>query len=308
VIVINNIFINLKQGLKKTRDNLIDKFDMIFSDASGNKDEVLEKIEELLILSDIGPRITNDILKEFNKMNLHNYKINNFENFKNKLKDILIMMIPEQEDTWELEKDRLNIIMAVGVNGTGKTSFIGKLANYFKNTGERVLLIPADTYRAGAIKQLILMANRINVEYLNTTENADPASVVFDGIKSAIAKNKNIVLVDTAGRLHTHHNLMKELEKIKRIIEKTAPDAVLKTILVIDATTGQNGLSQAYSFKDSLDITSLSLTKLDGTAKGGIAFTIQKELNIPVEYVTFGENINDLSKFDPEKFIEALLD
>ncbi|MDD4362768.1 MAG: signal recognition particle-docking protein FtsY [Atribacterota bacterium] len=287
---------------------MIDKFDMIFSDASGNKDEVLEKIEELLILSDIGPRITNDILKEFNKMNLHNYKINNFENFKNKLKDILIMMIPEQEDTWELEKDRLNIIMAVGVNGTGKTSFIGKLANYFKNTGERVLLIPADTYRAGAIKQLILMANRINVEYLNTTENADPASVVFDGIKSAIAKNKNIVLVDTAGRLHTHHNLMKELEKIKRIIEKTAPDAVLKTILVIDATTGQNGLSQAYSFKDSLDITSLSLTKLDGTAKGGIAFTIQKELNIPVEYVTFGENINDLSKFDPEKFIEALLD
>ncbi len=281
MIVINNIFINLKQGLKKTRDNLIDKFDMIFSDASGNKDEVLEKIEELLILSDIGPRITNDILKEFNKMNLHNYKINNFENFKNKLKDILIMMIPEQEDTWELEKDRLNIIMAVGVNGTGKTSFIGKLANYFKNTGERVLLIPADTYRAGAIKQLILMANRINVEYLNTTENADPASVVFDGIKSAIAKNKNIVLVDTAGRLHTHHNLMKELEKIKRIIEKTAPDAVLKTILVIDATTGQNGLSQAYSFKDSLDITSLSLTKLDGTAKGGIAFTIQKELNIP---------------------------
>lgn len=280
----------------------------MFTDAVKDKTSFLEKIEELLFLSDIGPKTTGEILDKFQEMDLHYFRANNFDNFKNHLKEILISMIPTQNTAIELDSNFLNIIMIVGVNGTGKTSFAGKLAYYFKNKGEKLLLVPADTYRAGAINQLNLLANNAGVEILKTSEGADPASVVFDGLQSAIAKKKNLLIVDTAGRLHTYNNLMKELEKIKRVINKVSPNASLKTILVIDATTGQNGLAQAVNFKESLDICNIALTKLDGTAKGGIVFTIQKELHIPVAFITFGENINDLSEYKPDKFIEALLD
>jgi len=287
---------------------LLDKYDLLFTDAVKDKKDFLEKIEELLILSDIGPKTTNEILDKFEEVNLHQFKTKDFHHFKIQLKNILVDMIPEQRPALKLEPDILNIIMIVGVNGTGKTSFASKLAYYFKNKGKKCLLVPADTYRAGAIDQLAVLANQAGVETLKTSEGADPASVVFDGLQSAIAKKKELLIIDTAGRLHTYHNLMKELEKIKRVIIKSAPEALLKTILVIDATTGQNGLSQARHFKESLDISHLALTKLDGTAKGGIVLTIQKELYIPVEYITFGEKIDDLTEYDPENFIEALLD
>ncbi len=287
---------------------MLDKYDMLFAGAVKDKNDFLEKIEELLILSDIGPQITQDILDRFQEINLRQFKLNDFNHFKKYLKDILVDIVPDRETMFKVESKTLNIIMIVGVNGTGKTSFAGKLAYYFKNKGENVFLIPADTYRAGAISQLTLLANQAGVEMLKTSEGADPASVVFDGIQSGKAKKKGLLLIDTAGRMHTYHNLMKELEKIKRVIIKTAPEALLKTILVIDANTGQNGLNQARYFKESLDISNLVLTKLDGTAKGGIVLAIQKELVIPVEYITFGENIRDLCEYDQEKFIEALLD
>jgi len=299
---------SLKKGLSKSRNSLLNKYDLLFTDTVRDKNVFLEKIEELLILSDIGPQTTGEILVKFQEMNLHQYRVNDFNHFKKQLKDTLIDMIPDRGSVLKIDSKTLNVMMIVGVNGTGKTSFAGKLAYYFKNKGEKVLLIPADTYRAGAISQLTLLANQAGVETLKTSEGADPASVVFDGIQSARAKKKGVLLIDTAGRLHTYHNLMKELEKIKKVIIKTAPEALLKITLVIDATTGQNGLNQAHYFKESLNISSLSLTKLDGTAKGGIVLTIQKELFIPVEYITFGEKITDLCEYEPEKFIEALLD
>ncbi|MDD3656293.1 MAG: signal recognition particle-docking protein FtsY [Atribacterota bacterium] len=281
---------------------------MLFSDAVKDKNLFLDKIEELLLLSDIGPRTTEEILARFQTMNIHQFKMNDFNYFKKHLKQILIDLIPRENCEFTINPEMLNIIMIVGVNGTGKTSFAGKLAYYYKNKGLNSLLVPADTFRAGAIEQLTLLSKQVGVEILRTSASSDPASVVFDGIQSAKAKKKVLLIIDTAGRLHTYNNLMKELEKIKRVINKNAPWALLNTILVIDATTGQNGLVQASNFKKSLEISSIVLTKLDGTAKGGIALTIQKDLFIPVSFITFGEKITDLSEYIPEKFIEMLLD
>lgn len=281
---------------------------MIFSDAIKDKNDLLEKIEELLILSDIGPGLTNEILEKFEYINLHQFKVKDFNFFKKELKNILLEMIPNNKNSFEIKPDKLNIIMVVGVNGTGKTSFTGKLSYYFRNKGNNVLLVPADTYRAGAISQLTLLGNDSRVETLKTSEGADPASVVFDGIQSALAKKKDLILIDTAGRLHTQQNLMKELEKVKKVIIKAAQDSIFKIILVIDATTGQNGLAQAKYFNKCLNISDLALTKLDGTAKGGIVLSIQKDLSIPVSFITFGEKISDLSKYESVKFIEAILD
>lgn len=265
-------------------------------------------MEELLILSDLGPQTTEEILLQFQKINLHQFKMNDFNYFKKQLKQILLDMTPPKKTNFFINPKLLNIIMIAGVNGTGKTSFAGKLAYYYKNKGFTSLLIPADTFRAGAIEQLTYLAQQAGVEILKTKAGSDPASVVFDGLQSAKAKKKNLLIIDTAGRLHTYHNLMKELEKIKRVTIKNAPEASLNNILVIDATTGQNGLIQARYFNESLDISGLALTKLDGTAKGGIILTIQKELSIPVEFITFGEKLSDLCEYEPEKFIEALLD
>ena len=298
---------SLKTGLKKTRDSLIDKYDMLFTDAVKDKNLFLEKIEELLILSDIGPRTTEEILTRFQAINIHQYKMNDFNYFKKYLKQILIELIPATDDAFIINPEILNIVMVVGVNGTGKTSFAGKLAYYFKDGALDTLLVPADTFRAGAIEQLTYLAKQIDVEVMKTSAGSEPASVVFDSIHSAKAKKKKLLIIDTAGRLHTYSNLMKELEKVKRVIKKNAPEAALNIILVIDATTGQNGLAQAISFKESLNISSITLTKLDGTSKGGIVFTIQKDLLIPVSFLTYGEKITDLCRYDTEKFIEILL-
>lgn len=298
----------LKNSLKKSRDSLWNKYDILFTDAVKNKNEFLEKIEELLILSDLGPQVTEHILDKLKAINIHDFRLNDLEYFKNILKEILLDIISSQKTTLQLGTDTLNVIMVVGVNGTGKTSFCGKLAHYFHVKGKKAILVPADSYRAGAINQLNLLAHQAGVEVLNATTGSDPASIVFDGIQSARAKKKELVIIDTAGRLHTHHNLMRELEKIKRVITKNQPELSLTTILVIDATTGQNGLNQAVYFKNSLNLSSLALTKLDGTAKGGIILAIQKELLIPVSFITFGEKITDICEYKPAEFIEALLD
>lgn len=261
-----------------------------------------------MILSDIGPRTTEEILSHFEAMNLHNFKTNDFNHFKNQLKHILIDLIPEKNNVLTINPEILNIVMIVGVNGTGKTSFAAKLAYYYKKEGISSLLVPADTFRAGAIEQLTILSKKVGVDILKTSEGSDPASVVFDGIQSAKSKNKRLLIIDTAGRLHTYNNLMKELEKVQRVINKNAPEATYNNILVIDATTGQNGLLQAKNFKESLDLSSIALTKMDGTSKGGIVFTIQKDLFIPVSFLTFGENVTDLCKYNTESFIKTLLD
>ena len=281
---------------------------MLFTDAVKDKNLFLEKIEELLILSDIGPRTTDEILNRFREINIHHFKMNDFNYFKKYLKQILIELIPPvSEEAFIINSEILNIVMIVGTNGTGKTSFAGKLAYYFKGEGLNSLLVPADTFRAGAIEQLTYLAKQIGIEVMRTSAGSEPASVVFDSIHSAKAKKKKLLIIDTAGRLHTYSNLMKELEKVKRVIKKSAPESVLNIILVIDATTGQNGLAQAASFKESLNISSIALTKLDGTSKGGIVFTIQKDLLIPVSFLTFGEKITDLCRYDAERFIDTLL-
>lgn len=285
---------------------------MLFSKAHLDKNEVLERIEELLILSDIGPQVTQEILVKFQEIGVHQYKVNDFNHFKKQLKKILLEMTFNEQSIIQLiqpsNPNLIQIDLIVGVNGTGKTSFSGKLAFLYKNMGKKILLIPADTFRAGAIEQLSLLAKQTGVDVVNTFSGADPASVVFDGIKTAIAKGKDTIIIDTAGRLHTYHNLMMELEKVKRVIQKTAPEALLKTYLVIDATTGQNGFTQVQKFKEIMDISGLVLTKLDGTAKGGVVLTIQKELKIPVAFITFGEKLSNLSQYKPAEFIEALLD
>lgn len=298
----------MKNGLKKTKDSLVNRYDMLFSDAVKDKEQFLEKIEELLILSDIGPHTTIEVLERFKNINLHQFKINDFNYFKMLLKKMLHDLIPPQIDSFLIDPEMLNIVLIIGVNGTGKTSFTGKLAHYCKNKGWDSLLVPADTFRAGAIEQLFYLSKTAGVECLRTVTGSDPAAVVFDGIQSAKAKKKVMLIIDTAGRLHTYHNLMQELEKIKRVIIKNAPDALLTNTLVLDATTGQNGLSQASEFKESLGITNIALTKMDGTAKGGIVLTIQKELSIPVSFITFGENITDICRYDQDRFIEVLLD
>lgn len=281
---------------------------MLFSNAVQEKNVFLERVEELLLSSDLGPRTTNEILEYFKAIDLHQFKINDYNYFKKQLKKILLDIIPAKNDTLKIDPEILNIILIMGVNGTGKTSFAGKLAYYFKNQGWNSLLVPADTFRAGAIEQLTCLSKLAGVETLRTSANSDPASVVFDGIQSAKAKKKVLLIIDTAGRLHTYHNLMKELEKIERVIIKNAPEARLQNILVIDASTGQNALVQAATFQKSLKVSSIALTKLDGTAKGGIVLSIQKELSIPVDFITFGEKITDLCQYEPDKFIETLLD
>ncbi|NLZ73507.1 MAG: signal recognition particle-docking protein FtsY [Bacteroidales bacterium] len=305
---ISNFITSLKNGLKKTKDNLIDRYDLLFSDVITDKSTFLEKIEELLILSDIGPHTTAEILERFQNMSLHLFRINDFDHFKELLKQMLRELIPPQMNTFKIDPKMLNIVLVMGVNGAGKTSFAGKLAYYYKSKGYDSLLIPADTFRAGAIEQLYCLSKEAGVEFLRTTTGSDPASVVFDGIQSAKAKKKVLLIIDTAGRLHTYHNLMQELAKIKRVILKNAPNASLHSTLVIDATTGQNGLFQAINFKESLGVSDITMTKLDGTAKGGIVLTIQKELSIPVSFITLGEKITDICKYDQGKFIDTLLD
>lgn len=304
---IKNIFFQFKEGLHKTRVEFTNKLAFLFSN-SKDKSDFLEKLEELLISSDLGISATTEIMNEFQQINFKEYKENNFIFFKEKLKAILVDILNSTAPDININEDRLNIIMLVGVNGSGKTSVAGKIAYYLKNTNKDIIIVPADTFRAAAIQQLEILAGKAGVEMINTKEGADPASVVYDGLSAARARKKNIVIIDTAGRLHTKTNLMNELEKIKRVIQKEANNYSLEILQTIDATTGQNAIAQAKSFNKFLGISGIALTKMDGTSKGGIVIAIKKELDIPVKLISCGEKLNNLYNFKADKFVEALLD
>ncbi|UCD90427.1 MAG: signal recognition particle-docking protein FtsY [Desulfobacterales bacterium] len=298
------LFNRLRNGLTKTRKLLSTDIEELFAGNRQVDEELLEELEELLITSDIGVQTTIDLIQSLTKKSL---KISTAEQLKETLKEkIKSIMVGEIPDPQKIDA-KPHVIMVIGVNGVGKTTTIGKLASKFMASGEKVLIAAADTFRAAAVEQLEIWAERAGVDIIKHKQMTDPAAVVYDGIEAAIARNADIVLIDTAGRLHTKKNLMEELKKVKRTIAKKIPEAPHEILLILDATTGQNALSQAKLFNEVLGVTGIALTKLDGTAKGGIVVSICSTLDIPLKYIGIGEKIDDLQEFDPVRFVNALL-
>lgn len=299
-------FNKLKDGLSKTRDGFTDKINEVLKLAITIDDDLYEELEEVLIMADIGMDTTVEIIDRL-KDKIRKEKINEVEMvypaLKEVIKDMLLEGVEEEEDNGEKK-----VLLVIGVNGVGKTTSIGKLAAKNKEEGKKVLLAAADTFRAAAIDQLEVWSQRASVELIKHEEGSDPAAVVFDAIQAAKARNTDLLICDTAGRLHNKKNLMAELHKIHTIIEKEYPEALLETMIVVDGTTGQNALAQAKEFSEVADVSGVILTKLDGTAKGGIAIAIQSELSIPVKYIGIGEQIGDLQRFDAEEFVNALFE
>ena len=297
-------FSRLVKGLTKTRDNIVSGIDAIFSGFSSIDDDFYEEIEEILIMGDIGVDATMKIIENLKA------KVKE-EHIKEpaECKELLIRSIKEQMDVGETAyrfEEEKSVVLVIGVNGVGKTTSIGKLAGKLKSQGKKVVLAAADTFRAAAGEQLSEWANRAGVDMIGGQEGADPGAIVYDAVAAAKARNADVLLCDTAGRLHNKKNLMEELKKIHRILEKEYPEAYRETLVVLDGTTGQNALAQARQFSEVADITGIILTKMDGTAKGGIAVAIQSELGIPVKYIGVGETIDDLQTFDSEQFVNAL--
>ncbi|MBD5444935.1 MAG: signal recognition particle-docking protein FtsY [Lachnospiraceae bacterium] len=301
-----SFFSRLKEGLTKTRNNIVSGIDSVFSGFSNIDEDFYEELEEILIMGDIGVRATQEILEKLREQ----VKENHIKQ-PDECKEFLIQNIKEQmqveEAAYEFEHKQ-SIVLVIGVNGVGKTTSIGKLAGQLKGQGRKVLMAAADTFRAAAGEQLTEWAHRAGVDIIGGNEGADPASVIYDAVTAARSRNVDVLLCDTAGRLHNKKNLMEELKKINRIIDKEFPDAHRENLVVLDATTGQNALQQAKEFGEVADLTGIILTKMDGTAKGGIAVAIQSELKIPVKYIGVGEKIEDLQKFDAEQFVNALFE
>ncbi|MCI7105950.1 MAG: signal recognition particle-docking protein FtsY [Lachnobacterium sp.] len=299
-------FSRLVAGLTKTRDNIVSGIDAVFSGFSKIDEEFYEELEEILIMGDLGVKATEAILDDLRDKVKENHIKDPAE-----CKQLLIDSIKEQmkveETAYRFENEK-SVVLVIGVNGVGKTTTVGKLAGKLKSQGKKVVLAGADTFRAAAGDQLKEWANRSGVDMIGGTEGADPGSVVYDATAAAKARNADVLLVDTAGRLHNKKNLMNELGKINRILEKEYPEAYRETLVVLDATTGQNALVQAREFSDVAKISGIVLTKMDGTAKGGIAVAIQSELAVPVKYIGVGETIDDLQKFDSDEFVNALFD
>lgn len=295
-------FSKLKEGLKKTKDNIGKK---IFAAFSGRAldDDFYEELEEAMLTADMGVTATEQILDEF-KDEVYREKITDTEKAKNLLKRIMVDSISYDIPDYDYPL----VILLAGVNGVGKTTAIGKLAKYFKSIGKSVVVAAADTFRAAASDQLEVWADRANVRIIKHKEGSDPASVVFDAISSAKARGDDVILVDTAGRLHNKKNLMDELKKIHKVIIRELPNADYRSYIVLDATTGQNALSQVEIFSEAIDIDGIILTKLDGTAKGGVVMAISAEQEIPVVFVGVGEKIDDLLPFDPEEFVDAIFE
>lgn len=295
-------FSKLKEGLKKTKDNIGKK---IFAAFSGRAldDDFYEELEEAMLTADMGVTATEQILDEF-KDEVYREKITDTEKAKNLLKRIMVDSISYDIPDYDYPL----VILLAGVNGVGKTTAIGKLANYFKSIGKSVVVAAADTFRAAASDQLEVWADRANVRIIKHKEGSDPASVVFDAISSAKARGDDVILVDTAGRLHNKKNLMDELKKIHKVIIRELPNADYRSYIVLDATTGQNALSQVEIFSEAIDIDGIILTKLDGTAKGGVVMAISAEQEIPVIFVGVGEKIDDLLPFNPEEFVDAIFE
>ncbi|MEZ3472371.1 MAG: signal recognition particle-docking protein FtsY [Lachnospiraceae bacterium] len=299
-------FSRLKEGLAKTRDNIVAGIDAVFYGASEIDDDFYEELEEILIMGDIGVNATNDIIErmkeEVKKKHLRH---------PSECKELLVESIKEQmrvgETAYDFEKEQ-SVIFIIGVNGVGKTTSVGKLAGILKKQGKKVLIAAADTFRAAAGDQLAEWAHRAGVDMIGGTDGADPASVIFDAVNAAKARNVDVLICDTAGRLHNKKNLMEELKKMNRIIDREFPNAHRENLIVLDGTTGQNALAQAREFGEVANLTGVILTKMDGTAKGGIAVAIQSELNVPVKYIGVGETIEDLQKFNADEFVNALFD
>ena len=306
-------FEKIRNGLRKTRNKIGDMFNSIFSSFREVDEEMLDELEEALILSDMGTEAAQDVIETLRR-DVQLNRLREPEAVRARLTEILTELLrgEPEEDADERSTMGLKlttkpaIILVVGVNGVGKTTSIGKLANLLANEGKHVMLAAGDTFRAAAAEQLSIWAERAGAEIVRHEEGSDPASVVYDAIQAAKARNCDVIICDTAGRLHNKSNLMRELEKISRVIDRELPGADRETLLVLDATTGQNALLQAKSFKESVSITGLVLAKLDGTAKGGIVIAIKRELDVPVRFVCVGEGIDDLLPFDPEEFAKAL--
>jgi len=297
-------FSRLKSGLSKTRSAFSSGLDKVFSGSRRIDEDLLEEIEELLITSDMGVQTAMDLVQRISK---RSSDIADASQFQEALKtEILSSIETAQSALARKTAEGLNVVMVVGVNGVGKTTTIGKLAARYTREGKRVLIIAADTFRAAAIEQLTIWAERAGADVVKHRHGSDPAAVAYDGVEAALARGVDVVLIDTAGRLHTKVNLMEELKKIKRTVSKKLPDAPHEILLVLDATTGQNALSQAKLFDEALGVTSIALTKLDGTAKGGIVISICSAMNIPLEYIGVGERADDLQDFDPRQFVDAL--
>ena len=297
------LFKRLRRGLAKTRDLLTTDLDELFTRKKQIDDELLEDLEEILITSDIGVQTAMDLIE---RVSGKTATIDNAAILKKVLKDEILSLLQERQAVSTEITTKPHVVMVIGVNGVGKTTTVGKLAAKFSAADKKVLIAASDTFRAAASEQLAIGADRAGADFVKHRDGADPAAVAFDGIEAAVARGADVVLVDTAGRLHTKVNLMEELKKIKRSVSKNLPDAPHEILLVLDATTGQNALSQAKLFNEALNITGIALTKLDGTAKGGIVVSIYNSLNIPLRYIGVGENIEDLQDFDPRQFVDAL--
>ena len=299
-------FSKLKEGLTKTRDNIVSGIDSVFSGFSSIDDDFYDELEETLIMGDIGVVATEEILDDL-KAKVKENKIKNPADCKQLLIDSIKEKMDLGENAYEFE-NRKSIVMLIGVNGVGKTTSVGKLAGLLKAQNKKVIMAAADTFRAAAIEQLTEWSNRTGADIIAQSEGSDPAAVIYDSIAACKARKADVLLCDTAGRLHNKKNLMEELRKIDRVIEREYSDAYRENLIVLDATTGQNALSQLREFNDVTNITGIILTKMDGTAKGGIAVAIQAEFGIPVKYIGVGEKVEDLQKFDADSFVNALFE
>ena len=299
-------FSRLKAGLTKTRNNIVHGIDSVFSGFSAIDDEFYEELEEILIMGDIGVNATGEIIERL-KAQVKEQHIKEPKECKKLLIESIREQMRVEETAYDFE-NKQSVGLVIGVNGVGKTTSVGKMAGILKHNGRKVLIAAADTFRAAAGEQLSEWAHRAGVDIVGGAEGSDPASVIYDAVNAAKARNVDVLLCDTAGRLHNKKNLMEELKKMNRIIDREFPDAHRENLIVLDGTTGQNAMAQAREFGEVADLTGIILTKMDGTAKGGIAVAIQSELKVPVKYIGVGETIEDLQKFDSDAFVNALFD
>ena len=300
-------FDKLKKGLTKTRETITEKIEKLVIGYADIDDDLLDELEEILIMADVGVNTTDNLMEAVRK-GIKKKEINSPEDLKPFLAKKISELLTKDSDTTKIAQEGPTVILVIGVNGVGKTTTIGKLSNYYREQGKTVMLAAADTFRAAAIDQLEIWGERTNAKVIRHEENSDPAAVAFDAVKAAVARNVDILLIDTAGRLQTKSNLMEELKKINRVIQREIPDAPHETLLVLDATTGQNAISQAKLFTEAAPISGVVLTKLDGTAKGGVVIGIKAELSIPVKWIGVGEGVDDLRPFVAEDFAKALFE
>jgi len=298
-------FERLKQGLRKTHEGLVGRIDTLLLGKKKIDAETLEELEEILIAADIGVATTVELVRSL-EQRLSRNELQDGDALKAALREEMLARLVRSAAPLDTGAAKPFVIMVIGVNGAGKTTTIGKLASKFSAEGRKVLLVAGDTFRAAAVEQLEIWGQRTGVEVVRHKQGADPAAVVFDGCKAAVARGADVLIVDTAGRLHTKVNLMEELKKVRRVMGREVPGAPHETLLVLDAATGQNAVSQTKLFKEAADVTGIALTKLDGTAKGGIVVAISSEFGIPVRYIGVGEGVEDLRTFDPEEFVQAL--